>query len=52
MKDNNQQQPQKGKKPVQDHNPQKGSQGHPPTNPNVPTKDKNVPRPPIFNKRE
>lgn len=53
IKDNNQQEkPQKGKKIAQDPNIHKGPQmHHQPLNPNVPTKDKNMPRPPIFNKR-
>jgi hypothetical protein len=62
FRDNTQrQQPQgaKGKKPAQ-HSQQHeqnvprppGQFSQPPSNPNVPTKDKNVPRPPIFGKRE
>ena len=60
FKDQNQQnQPnQKGKKniPVQQQHDTHGikipSQTNLPSNPQVPTKDKNVPRPPIFGKRE
>ncbi len=65
FRDNTQQQQQqgaKGKKPAQhsQHSQQHeqnvprppGQFNQPPSNPNVPTKDKNVSRPPIFGKRE
>ena len=56
FRDNSQQPAQKGKKsgPQQSeqHGPKGPGQYNQPGNPNVPTKDKNIPKPSIFGKRE
>ncbi len=53
VKETQQTQPQRGKKQANDQHvpPKMGQQTQSLSNPNVPTKDKNAPRPPIFNKK-